>query len=855
MIMNTISLHQYEQLKKRILVTAGISHVLPADCKVLSHRVSKKTGNRISETTFKRIYGFAHSKFTPSLFTLDILAKYCDHKGWKDFCEKEDNSLIKNQNENLNWQLLQQTAHKITAFTLQALKNKSGIPYNQTIKRDFIDFHFDEFLNSGCTGTLLTAPAGYGKTIALCHWIEEKMAADAANGTNDIILLFSSSALMSVLLSGKGLNDWILTLLGYSIDNDINVLLDIKQRKDSKFYLIVDGFDEFMFKNEQFKVTLNQLIDVFSLYQSHDWFKLVLTTRFATWINNSQTMEIGTGTWFTGLENDSYSNVPLFNREELKKLCHKINPAVESVISIEVAESFNHPLYLQFYYKLNKVNFSLNSVDHFSIYELISTFIIHRVFLGNYPTEKLLFIKKFVEALDFENDVYQIDRLQVNDLIKQYSHAYQELLSIGFLRETNESSKYHYNNCIVFGNDNFLEYSIARILLYENSNLFDADLIKRINTLLANSPRKVEVLKWCIMHAINSGQLRNIDQLTEAILGSNEKLELIIFLGKLLEKESLSVKNNEALVQYFKQPFSKKIFEYFFGFELINPDYKKVLNVLLKFEFSTKKKILIHTTLGIIAAIQLDLNELEACLLNLKAFQKTAYDSFIINPLNCLDALYYHLKYGIIKREVLRDLTKLSFNPPTDRTGFKKCASNDLLYLLGLNTMMLCYNSKKTIRFIEFLKKNYKPDLFGDNTTQYGFFLKVITADAYYDLGNNTKVAETYYAISNAYKNSGERLTPYMKILFHNLKVKTLINTPRAIHIVTEMKSINAIADKSGYKFPKLYVSVILLKSADLQTSMPKLYKQVNYDFIKMLHENKLNTKIFLQQNAISNGA
>jgi len=129
-------------------------------------------------------------------------------------------------------------------------------------------------------------------------------------------------------------------LLGYSTDNDINVLLDIKQRKNNKFYLIVDGFDEFMFKNEQFKIILNQLIDIFSLYQSHDWFKLILTTRSATWINNKQTIEIGNGTWFTGVATDSYTNVPLFNAEEIKKLCHKINPAAQHSISVEVARKF-----------------------------------------------------------------------------------------------------------------------------------------------------------------------------------------------------------------------------------------------------------------------------------------------------------------------------------------------------------------------------------------------------------------------------------------------------------------------------------------------------------------------------------
>ena len=37
----------------------------------------------------------------------------------------------------------------------------------------------------------------------------------------------------------------MLALLGYSPEDDTSTLLDIKQWKGGKFYLIIDGFDEF----------------------------------------------------------------------------------------------------------------------------------------------------------------------------------------------------------------------------------------------------------------------------------------------------------------------------------------------------------------------------------------------------------------------------------------------------------------------------------------------------------------------------------------------------------------------------------------------------------------------------------
>lgn len=846
--MSKISLPKYEELKKLLLINAGITTILPSECRALSDRVYKKNGNRISETTFKRIYGFAYSKYSPSLFTLNVLARFCNYKGWDDFCERQDLKALIVPNKELNWRLLQQSANKITGFTLQTLKNKSGIPYNQTIDRDFIDYHLDEFITSGCTGTVLAAPAGYGKTIALCQWIEKKQAVDALNDVNDIILLFSSNAIMSVLVTGRDIHDWMLALLGHHTDNDINTLLDIKQRGINKFYLIIDGFDEYMFKGDHFRIILNQLVDICSFYQGHDWFKLVLTTRTATWINNRHEFELGENSWYTGFKkDDNCVNVPLFNLKEIKLLCHQLKPGAENFISLNVVENFNQPLYFQFYYQQHKDNFLKHNIDHLSFYETISIFILKKVYLGQYSAEKMLLIKGLVEELDVENDNYQINMLKVGRLIKKYLHAYQELLSVGFVREINESNNFQLNTYVVFGNDEFMEHSIAKTLLYDNGNLLDSDLIKNINELLVASPRKVNVLKWCIIHGIKTGQLKNIESITEAHLSVNEKSEIITFLGEVLEGEHSSTNRNDALIQYFKHSFSEKLFDYFFGLELIDSDYRKFLQVLLKFELSNKKKILIHTTLAIIATIQLDLNELEISLAKLKAFPKAAYEIFALNPLNCLDAIYYHLKYGIIKTEALTDLTRLYFNTTGGLVNLKRSASNDMLFLLGLHTLLLSNNPRKLLRFIKFLNSNYHHEVSDKHTSQYGFFTKMIEANAYFELGEPDKVSEIYYSISSAYKKNSNLLTSYMKIVFHSLKIKIILNTSKENQIAAEMKHINNIDTQFGYKFAKLYIISVLLKSPSLQASAPELYKQVNYDFNKITRESGLNAKLFLQ--------
>ena len=75
--MTSFLIHQFDVLKKHVLSAAGFKNIIPSDCRVLSLQIFKKTNQRVSETTLKRVYGFAYSKFRPSQFTLDALAKFC----------------------------------------------------------------------------------------------------------------------------------------------------------------------------------------------------------------------------------------------------------------------------------------------------------------------------------------------------------------------------------------------------------------------------------------------------------------------------------------------------------------------------------------------------------------------------------------------------------------------------------------------------------------------------------------------------------------------------------------------------------------------------------------------------------
>ncbi|MGN8069083.1 hypothetical protein [Mucilaginibacter sp. SG564] len=840
--MTAFSSQLFELLKSYVLEISHLNRIQASDCKILSARISDKTNHTVSETTLKRIYGFALSKFKPSLFTIDVLSNYCGYNGWDDFCKKQDKQHTNNKHKNADWDSLSQKAAKITNFTLQALKNKSGIPFNQSIKRNFLEKHFDDFLKGDYAATVLVAPPSYGKTIALCHWIDEQQALNITSGSNDIILFFSSNALMNVLISGKDFNDWLLALLGYTTEEDILSLLDSSKPKEGNFYLVIDGLDEHMFKNNWFQLLLDQLMDIFSFYQSNKWFKMVLTMRSANWINNRYVLDHDHPKWFTGAITDQqlYSNVPLFNLQEIKDLCLNINPEVLTPIPVDVANSFNHPLYFQFYYKQYKDNFSLSNVDHTSIYDLISNFIFNKIYMGHHAADKTLLLKGLIENMDFKKREYDVAKLKVNDLFSQYNQAYKELLSIGFLKETNTSNDAQFNTHVQFGNNNFLELAIAQKLLYDNNNIFDENLVKALNLLFSNNELKVAVMKWCVMHAMKNGQQENFSALSGVDLNPREKSDLIVFLGDLLHKAYSGQSSAGAMTNYFKQDCNDGLFYYFLGLELITTDYKKALQSLLKFELSNYKKILTYSTLAIISVLQLDLPSLEAYLVKLSAFSHEDYQEFTISPLECLNTVYYFFKYGIIKKDFFVTITRFYFNPPKQTGSQPYSQRNDLTYLLAGFTLVICQKPRKMIRYINALQKIHSTEAVG-----YNFFLKILMADSYFLLGRVKEFKAINDHISELFKTKESLFTPYMKQAFYSLKIKKAILNNEYNTIPGYFKYLNQATEKSGNKFSKIFTINLLINNPAIVNQDEAFYKQLAYNNSKALRECGLSPEIF----------
>lgn len=851
--MTTFLNHYLEILKSAVLEKTDFKSIAPGDCRVISYKIFERTKHSVSETTLKRVYGFAYSKFRPSLFTIDAMAKYCGYDGWDDFCEKQEAAQANKPQPNANWGTLKHNAAKITNFTLQALKNKSGIPYTQTIKRQFIGQHLNEFLLENYTATVFSAPAGYGKTIALCHWVDEQLALTSSGVNNDVILFFSSSALMNVFLSGRDLNDWMLGLLGYSTDKDLQSLIDNDGRREGNFYLIIDGLDEHSYKSEQFHLLLNQINDISALHQHTAWFKLILTMRAATWVNNKHLLQTNPEVWYTGFGANKALpeiNVPLFSTHEIKELCLKINPAIQNFMAIDIADNFNHPLYFQFYYKQYKDNFSLANVNHVCLYDLVSTFVLNKVYMGTHSAEKILLLHALVDLMDFKKGVYEFDKLKVNPLIKQYTHAYHDLISVGFLRELNTSADLQYRTVVQFGNGNFLDLSIAKNLLQKNDNIFDDRIIAAINAGFTDGQKRLMIIKWCVIYAAKTGQQSNFDYLAAAELNPSQKSDLLVFLGELLDKACSPLAQTENIIQYFKKDCSDGLFNYFFGIELVSADYKKALQSLLKFHLSNKKKILTYTSLATIAALQLDVEQIEFYLGKLKLIPKEGFRYFDVNPLHCVEAVYQFFKYGVIKKSFFADITKFNFNPPIHSSGKNDEDITDLVYLFAGYALAICRSPQKTLRYINTLKKTYTT--YNQPSVVNRFFLEALSADCYFIQGKHAQVLACFDIIEDIYQQQTDASTSFMRLVYYSFRIKLAILENDIESIPGYLRVMADISQEAGIFLCRLAISIYLHNNLQIAGVNPQLAKQAQYDYHKILRDHGLSAAIFINPEVVN---
>ncbi len=78
-----------ENLKQIVIQQIGRTLEAPADFEYLSEQIQKKTGEYLSPTTLKRVFGHIPYEGQLRPTTLSILARYAGYNGWQDYLDKQ----------------------------------------------------------------------------------------------------------------------------------------------------------------------------------------------------------------------------------------------------------------------------------------------------------------------------------------------------------------------------------------------------------------------------------------------------------------------------------------------------------------------------------------------------------------------------------------------------------------------------------------------------------------------------------------------------------------------------------------------------------------------------------------------
>lgn len=567
----------FQQLQLEVLARLGINPLQPSDCKDLSQSVQDATGKVVSETTIKRVFGFAAQTFNFSIYTLNALSEYAGYANWEAFHERQwESQKAGSHAVQSKWQDIKSRIDKITYYSTESIRNGSGIDFPKTIPRQDCTSHLRRFLTSDASITAVIAPSGYGKSVALTHAMNELWLDDEAAYPNDICLLVNLHQISTLLSKGFSLEDWLDNQLSLGNgENQIEYFEHNLHERGGHFVFILDGFDERIIQSDKLKIIYNKLMDFLFSRKEISWLKIVLSIRSETWHNILYPALTTSGAWkyWYKIENAFTSHqglqLPLLSRQEIGDVLQKHGYADTFIDSLEddLVELLKFPVYLQLYCSsLFKKYRSDNSVS-IHLYEIISQYVNLKVISSSDVDYKLAIIKRTLEQSGFLFASFPEESYKKTGSENRIQDTCKKLITDNILTEEHSQGQSAFRlKKVVFFNAHLAEYFCCYFYLLAYNFAIKEELIDRLMNDLKTMPGKLNILKWLLVHAMQSDQQLAIPHLFRHIHDLKERALLLEFLLVYYPKE-------KKLTPVLHDLFADAAFKQHFFCGLINYEY------------------------------------------------------------------------------------------------------------------------------------------------------------------------------------------------------------------------------------------------------------------------------------------
>jgi len=701
--------NRLNELKSLILLKLGIRFITPADCKRISIEISKHLNKNVSETTIKRLFGFALVKHKFSTFTLTTLAEYVDMAGI-------ESGQVMTANESPDeWKALKEKADAITSFTLRTIRNRSGIPYDMTISRKFAEHDFDEFYNKDYIFTAFVSQPGYGKTILLSHLTENLFYKPNSFYKDSGVLFIKAYNFFNKEAMHLHLEEQL--KLHLQIDTSENILSYINRVQGThggKFFIIIDGFAELVLKREDKTILYDSIINLICSLEDFRNIKLVMAMRSTTWTRFYDRMRHSSflkTKWFPGnyFNLHELSNVPALSEKEVEIIISKINYLDKKEINPRLKAQLKFPFHIQLYYQLKEEDPDFNYYTNITFYELVSRFIQEKIYRSNYYTEKILFLKKIIQLTGYGKTSNSVEKDSLIAELSAFRNAYMELLSDGILMEEKRSEDAHPKEYVRFLHPHMFEYFLFVEILEKFHLQVNKEFFTYINDEYDYNQVRFQLLQWAVRFLIKTGNFHSLKAFFKLNLNSYETNYIILFIAEEIKYRSKY--NSEILRILEDDKFHDIIIAKLINLDFIDSCYPEAVVALIDIAKNEDHLMTYYSILGVMEIIRLDKKGIKDIIKKLHLLDS---GKWMVNPAHVLEIILSKINgEPIVHKDILQriDQFKQGGNPFSVKGNQQMETREGISYILLLLVNVFLGDGQSAREIIENIVKLHPKEI------------------------------------------------------------------------------------------------------------------------------------------------
>ncbi len=695
----------------KLLSQFGKKNLLPADCKVLSGDIYAKTEKSISETTLKRLFGFAKRSFDFSIYTLDTLAIYLDYENWNSFYELNQTPAEKQLNGGNKWQELKTLCTKHSQYTLQAVKNSAGIHFSKTIEREKLTAFIKKFLLTNKSIAPVVGPSGSGKSIGLTHTALKLWLSDDPVYGNDICCFINIHQIHTIATYKHSLFEWFNKYLGLMYQ-DIHVL-EAEKNKEDKLVLIIDGFDERAFSADKLKLIYANIIEFINFNNEYSWIKIILSLRPSAWAKLVQAYF--NPSFFLNrifidesYPNENYQNHTLpFSYTEVEEILalHQQDARETACYSADFVNLISFPRYLDILCNLLSNTHQRKRSQEQLIYKIIETDIKHYFLFDTHTSVKSRIIEKLVE-LKLSPSHTSSAELKEWTLVKDSltASSFCQLIDDYLIVEEKEFSNSAFPSPRISFTNQFIEnYFISWFSLKQNNYTVSRSLVDVIYVSDEFSAIKQPVIKWYLIHFLQTANLAAIQEIFLARrIPAEDKFLLFEFLAEHAETEKQKTEILGRIDQ--EHHFIHYFFENGLYYQYLGAEKEKLLFTLYKISSDKVQKHEFLSLLFINAILQLKVQSAEIHLREYRQLSRNERSPLVANQEKLME---YTLDFA--RYEFRNDSIQLLIDELLKSTLPVQPGTRQMVYLsilLLLHALLYTEDYERLFKSSDLLKKN-----------------------------------------------------------------------------------------------------------------------------------------------------